>query len=216
MPVNFLLSVSSATLADFELKKLSDVANLRSELLALLDKYVEEVAQAGLIQWFRTQDRESLKSAIEHPPDVTLWAKEQIRKQGRKDAEEQGELPSPSLFRPSLPPGAAHLAAATRYAERNIAEGKCSECPKPLARHSVRFCETHLKLARERYRAKARAKGNGQRTNTCNPRRISLDSRQDGARRKPSRHSTRRPRSERAKHELGVLPYGKCPCVSQE
>jgi hypothetical protein len=37
-----------------------------------------------------------------------------------------------------------------RYQERNIAEGKCSLCPKPLARHSVRYCEKHLTAARMR------------------------------------------------------------------
>jgi hypothetical protein len=57
---------------------------------------------------------------------------------------------------PSLPPGAAHLAAAMRYQERNIAEGKCCECPKPLARNSVRYCENHLTMERHN---KARKKG---------------------------------------------------------
>jgi hypothetical protein len=51
---------------------------------------------------------------------------------------------------PALPPGAAHLAAAMRYQERNIAEGKCCYCPKPLARNSVRYCEKHLTAARLR------------------------------------------------------------------
>src|SRR5882724_2940835 len=49
-----------------------------------------------------------------------------------------------------LPPGAAHLAAYMRYQERNIAEGKCAVCRKPLARHSVRYCEKHLTAARLR------------------------------------------------------------------
>jgi hypothetical protein len=49
-----------------------------------------------------------------------------------------------------LPPGVAHLAAAVRYQERNIAEGKCCRCPKPLDRNSVRFCTEHL--AKERAR----------------------------------------------------------------
>ena len=38
--------------------------------------------------------------------------------------------------------------------KRNIAEGKCSECPKPLARNSVRFCEKHLAMNRARYSQK--------------------------------------------------------------
>lgn len=41
-------------------------------------------------------------------------------------------------------------AAALRYAERNIAEGKCCVCPKPLDRNSVRYCTEHLAKTRAR------------------------------------------------------------------
>jgi hypothetical protein len=57
---------------------------------------------------------------------------------------------------PSLPLGAAHLAAALRYQERNIAAGKCCSCPQTLDRNSVRFCTNHLEQQRERARAKAK------------------------------------------------------------
>src|SRR2546427_8125453 len=60
--------------------------------------------------------------------------------------------------RASLPSGAAHLAAALRYAERNIAEGKCAVCPKPLDRNSVRYCTRHLTIMRLRKKPKG-AKG---------------------------------------------------------
>jgi len=80
------------------------------------------------------------------------WAQEQIRMQGRSE-EEDLLLPLPAL-----PQGAAHLAAAVRYQERNLAEGKCVVCPKPLARNSVRYCEKHLTAARLRKKPK-NAKG---------------------------------------------------------
>jgi hypothetical protein len=51
---------------------------------------------------------------------------------------------------PSLAPGAAHLAAAIRYQERNIADGKCCECPEPLDPNSIRYCGKHLALIRAR------------------------------------------------------------------
>ena len=54
----------------------------------------------------------------------------------------------------SLPPGQAHRTAAVTYQNRNIAEGKCCDCPMPLARNSVRYCEKHLAKCRERARAK--------------------------------------------------------------
>jgi hypothetical protein len=58
----------------------------------------------------------------------------------------------------SLPAGAAHLAAALRYQERQIAKGLCAVCPQPLARNSVRYCERRLRIARLRKKPK-NAKG---------------------------------------------------------
>ena len=68
-------------------------------------------------------------------------------------------MPSPSFLRPSLPPGAAHLAAAKRYSERHIAKGLCEKCPEPLAHHSVRYCEKHLAMKREQDRCENHRRG---------------------------------------------------------
>lgn len=106
--------------------------------------------QAALTAWFRKTDRETLKRAIENADDVIALAKEQIR-DGQRSEEELIPLTS-------LPPGAAHLAAALRYQERQIAKGLCAICPKPLAHNSVRFCEKHLRIARLRHKPK-NAKG---------------------------------------------------------
>jgi hypothetical protein len=124
------------------LARLAAVADLRGGLHAILDKLIDEMAQAALAAWFRTVDRDTLKRAIENPGAVAAWAKARIR-DGQRSEEEL-------VPRTSLPPGAAHLAAALRYAERNIAEGKCGVCPQPLARHSVRYCTRHLTIMRLR------------------------------------------------------------------
>src|SRR5437879_520936 len=135
--LNFLLGASDNDLSTFELARLSEVANLRSDLHAILDKLIDEMAQAAVAGWFRQTTREKVKralEALENPEarinEVEKWAKEKIR-DGQRSNEEL-------IPRTPLPPGAAHLAAALRYAERNIAEGKCAICPKPRARHSVR------------------------------------------------------------------------------
>ncbi|MFI5057554.1 MAG: hypothetical protein ACHQLQ_05165 [Candidatus Acidiferrales bacterium] len=151
VPLNFLLGCSQSSLGSFELAKLAEVANLRKELHLILDRIIDQMAQAALAAWFRQADVDTLKRALENPEDVLLWAKERIRNQQRSDAE--------LVPLTSLPPGAAHLAAALRYAERNIAEGKCSVCPRPLARNSVRYCEKHLADARGRKKPKG---GKGQ------------------------------------------------------
>jgi hypothetical protein len=150
LPLNFLLGCSEKSLGDFELARLAEVADLRSELHSILDRLIDQMSQAALTAWFRKTDRETLKHALENPDDVIALAHEQIR-DGQRSEEELIPLTS-------LPPGAAHLAAALRYQERQIAKGLCAVCPEPLARNSVRYCERHLRIARLRHKPK-NAKG---------------------------------------------------------
>ena len=155
--LNFLLGASDNDLSTFELARLAEVANLRADLHAILDKLIDEMAQAAVAGWFRQTTREKVKQALEaleNPQErieeVAKWAKEKIRDGQRSEQE--------LVPRTSLPPGAAHLAAALRYAARNIEEGKCSVCPKPLDRNSVRYCTRHLTIIRLRKKPKG-AKG---------------------------------------------------------
>jgi hypothetical protein len=140
--LNFLLGCPDGDLGSFELKRMEAVSSLRSELHAILDRLIDEMAQAAVAAWFRKTDRDTLKRALENPEDVLELAQERIRNLPR--SEDELVPPTP------LAPGAAHLAAALRYAERNIADGRCAVCPKPLARNSVRYCEKHLTAARLR------------------------------------------------------------------
>src|ERR1700687_1764637 len=146
-PVNFLLQCSDADLASYLLQRLSSVANFRNQLLEIFDKMVEEGAAAALAEWSRTQDRVALKNAIESPAEtmerIVAQAKESIRDSQRSDEELIPRMP--------LPPGAAHLAAAVRYQERNVDGVKCQNCPQPLDPRSHRFCTKHLRMERERY-----------------------------------------------------------------
>jgi hypothetical protein len=153
-PLNFLLQCSDGDLANFQLARLSSVANLRSQLHEILDKIVDEMGQSALAGWFRTQDRETLKNAIESPEEAIARITAQAHSQIRDSQRSEEEL----IPRTALPPGAAHLAAALRYAENNIAKGLCSVCPKPLDRNSVRYCTRHLAIARVRHKPKG-AKG---------------------------------------------------------
>jgi hypothetical protein len=145
--LNFLLGASDTDLSSFELARLSEVANLRKDLHAILDKLIDEMSMAAVAGWFRKTTREKLKRAIETSPEertaeIEAWAKARIRDGQRSE----GEL----VPRTSLPPGASHLADALLYSQRNIAEGKCGVCPKPLDRNSVRYCTRHLEIARLR------------------------------------------------------------------
>jgi hypothetical protein len=148
---NFLLNCSASTLASYELARLGVAADLRSQMQEVLDRLIDTTVQAAVARWFRDIDRAALRAAIENPLDVLAWAKTQIR-DGERNEEELVPLPA-------LPAGAAHLAASLRYAKRNIAAGLCSVCPRPLANHSVRYCEVHLAAARNRHTPKDETPG---------------------------------------------------------
>lgn len=151
--LNFLLGCSDNDLASFELARLSEVANLRADLHAILDKLIDVTSQAALAAWFRQTDRETLKKAIQSSPEertaeILARAKKQIRDGQRSEAE--------LIPRTLLAPGAAHIAASLRYQERNVAKGLCSVCPSQLDRNSVRYCTEHLQQQRDRQRDKAK------------------------------------------------------------
>src|SRR5260370_13903011 len=100
--LNFLLGASDNDLSSFELARLSEVANLRTDLHLILDKLIDEMAQAAVAGWFKQTDRETLKGALEtienpekHADEIVAWAKARIRDGQRSDA--------PPSFRKNVP-----------------------------------------------------------------------------------------------------------------
>ena len=152
-PFQFLLTCSDTLLDNFELAKLSQVANLRSELHRVLDDLIDANNQASLARLFKAQGRKRIRRLLEEHPDPIGDAKEKIRKKGRTR-----EDLTPLL---SMPPGQAHRTASMTYQKRNVEEGKCCVCPLPLARNSVLYCEKHLTACRERARVRARKRNGG-------------------------------------------------------
>ena len=70
-PWEFLLSASRNSLQSFELSRLAHAANLRKEISALLDQWVEENACAMLARWLIEQ-RERPPRNSAHAPDEEL------------------------------------------------------------------------------------------------------------------------------------------------
>jgi len=66
-PWEFLLSASRNSLQSYELSRLSHAANLRKEIGALLDLWMEENSAAMLARWLMEQ-RERPKQAQEDSP----------------------------------------------------------------------------------------------------------------------------------------------------
>jgi len=65
-PWEFLLSASRNSLQNYELSRLSHAANLRKEIAALVDLWVEENSAAMLARWLMEhRERESTASASE-------------------------------------------------------------------------------------------------------------------------------------------------------
>lgn len=52
-PWDYLHQASSPSLQSFELSRLNHAANLRKEIAALLDEWIEETAEALLARWLR-------------------------------------------------------------------------------------------------------------------------------------------------------------------
>lgn len=147
---NFLLTCSDTTLDNFELAILEREAQLRAEMHELEERLTETRSRATVVRWFRwfrVQDWEALKHTPENQETAEAWAARMIRECQRSKEE---LIPRPSL----LPPGAAHLAAAKRDQESNIAEGKCRYCPEPICRESVDMCTEHLAKSRARAQQK--------------------------------------------------------------
>jgi hypothetical protein len=62
-PWEFLLSASKNSLQSYELTRLAHASNLRKEMGALLDQWLEENAAAMLARWLMEQRERSVKCA---------------------------------------------------------------------------------------------------------------------------------------------------------
>jgi hypothetical protein len=115
-PLHFLLTCSETSLGNFEISKLTDVINLRSQLHRVLDDLMDASNQAALARLFRAQGRERILRALESTPDPIAEAKAKIRNMGRTP-EEPNDRCADTDFVPllSLNPGQAHRTASVTY-----------------------------------------------------------------------------------------------------
>lgn len=69
-PWEFLRTASISSLGHFELSRLNHVANLRKEIAALLDEWLEESVSALLARWLIEHQNLLHGAASEPPPEI--------------------------------------------------------------------------------------------------------------------------------------------------
>jgi hypothetical protein len=67
-PWEFLLSASRNSLQSYELSRLGHVSNLRKEIVALVDQWVEENSSAMLARWLMEHREREVRVAEVPPP----------------------------------------------------------------------------------------------------------------------------------------------------
>jgi hypothetical protein len=68
-PLDYLQAASRASLQSFELARLNHAANLRQEIAALIDQWVQETSEAMLARWMLDHHK-SLRPAAMNPADL--------------------------------------------------------------------------------------------------------------------------------------------------
>lgn len=68
-PLDYLQAASRASLQSFELTRLNHAANLRQEIAALMDQWIQEASEALLARWMLDHHK-SLQTSPMSPADV--------------------------------------------------------------------------------------------------------------------------------------------------
>ena len=68
-PLDYLLAASRASLQSFELTRLNHAANLRQEIGALMDQWIQETSEALLARWILDHHK-SLQASPMSPTEV--------------------------------------------------------------------------------------------------------------------------------------------------
>jgi hypothetical protein len=71
-PLDYLHAASKPSLESYELSRLNHAANLRREIAALVDQWIEETAQALLARWILEERALHAGSASSIPPQPRL------------------------------------------------------------------------------------------------------------------------------------------------
>lgn len=80
IPIEFMLSASTNSLSDFQLARLNEAANLKSEARELLEEAMEKLVEARVACWFRMHREDLMKAcssiSVPNEAEFRLWLRE--------------------------------------------------------------------------------------------------------------------------------------------
>lgn len=114
-PFDYLQAASRASLQNYELTRLNHAANLRQEIAALIDQWIQETSEAMLARWMLDHHK-SLQPAPMTPTEVARTLVDPINSLFPDGQPSVPNIVTPPHF--ADPRGAAKTAVATR--ERSI------------------------------------------------------------------------------------------------
>lgn len=103
-PLDYLQAASRASLQSFELTRLNHAANLRQEIAALIDQWIQETSEAMLARWMLDHHK-SLQSSPMSPTEVVRTMFD----------------PPTTLFPESQPPLSDIVPAPPRFSDSRVA-----------------------------------------------------------------------------------------------
>jgi hypothetical protein len=105
---NFLLTCSDNVLAQYELARLDEIADLRAQLHEILFRLEDLGVQAIAARWFRNADRQALKEALEADIDPVAIARERAHARPKRKRDrggpERSALIGPACQSPNCSP----------------------------------------------------------------------------------------------------------------
>jgi hypothetical protein len=103
-PLDYLQAASRASLQSYELTHLNHAANLRQEIAALIDQWIQETSEAMLARWMLDHHKSLQPSSMSSPELVRAFID-----------------PSVGLFHESQPPRSDIVAAPPRFSDSRAA-----------------------------------------------------------------------------------------------
>ena len=97
-PLDYMREASPASLQSFELSRLNHAANLRREIAALIDQWIEETSEALLARWMIDHRNSLHPSSLPSPDRLSSFREPELPLSPSSPAPTADILPAPPRF----------------------------------------------------------------------------------------------------------------------